>query len=260
MNRQVIDLGHILRQFPDLDFGMDDFEHRLRTQKFVYILQTFGIYLGYDYSWYLRGPYCTSLATIGFALSKIYGDVPYDKGLVFVNPGIQERFEQFKEFIKGRENDNGFLEIAASLHMLKKTSGLDRGEIIKKVADKQGMLHRRAVRRHLGGDGAVGSHAVGRDGEVAQADRRPPSPAGVAPSSGRDTEQISIRDIRRKRPDMEQRPADVGLCHLLADAIESGDEIVLVGQNVFREEYKHPHIDEIIVPTAGLVEGMVWGR
>lgn len=116
---------------------MDDFEHRLRTQKFVYLLQTFGIYLGYDYSWYLRGPYCTSLATVGYALSKIYGDVHYDKGLVFANPDVQEHFEQFKKFVRGRENDNDFLEIAASLHMLKKTSGMDRGGIVKKVAGKQ---------------------------------------------------------------------------------------------------------------------------
>ena len=45
VDRQAIDLGYILRQFPDLDFGMDDFGHRLRVQKFVYLLQAFDIYL-----------------------------------------------------------------------------------------------------------------------------------------------------------------------------------------------------------------------
>ena len=137
MNQQVVDLGWVLRQFPDLDFGMDDFEHRLRTQKFVYLLQSFDIYLGYDYTWYLRGPYCTQLAAVGYALSKSYHRIPHDKSMVFLDGDVQERFERFKAFIRGRENDNDFLEIAASLHILKKTSGLSRGEIVEKVAAKQ---------------------------------------------------------------------------------------------------------------------------
>ena len=137
VDRLVIDLGHILRQFPDLDFGMGDFEHRLRIQKFVYLLQAFGMYLGYEYSWYLHGPYCTRLATVGYALGSIYDMVPYDRDMEFVNPAVQDRFEEFKKFIRGRENDNDFLEIAASLHILRKTSGMARAAIIERVEAKQ---------------------------------------------------------------------------------------------------------------------------
>ena len=133
----MIDLGHILRQFPKLDFSMSDFEHRLRIQKFVYLLQAFGVYLGYDYSWYLHGPYCTKLATVGYALTSIYDIVPYDKDMIFVNSAVQERFEEFKKFIKGRENDNDFLEIAASLHILHKTSDMRRADIVKRVVAKR---------------------------------------------------------------------------------------------------------------------------
>ena len=128
--RQAIDLGYVLRQFPDLDFGMDDFDHRLRVQKFVYLLQAFDIYLGYDYSWYLRGPYCTQLATIACTLSRSYDRIPIDQEMAFANPDMQERFERFKEFIRGRENDNAFLEIAASLHMLRKAYDLIGRDII----------------------------------------------------------------------------------------------------------------------------------
>ena len=137
VNRQTIDLGYVLRQFPGLDFGMDDFGHRLRVQKFVYLLQSFDIYLGYDYSWYLRGPYCTQLATIGYALSRAYDQIPRDQKMAFANPDAQERFERFKEFIRGRENDNDFLEIAASLHMLRKTGSMPRAAIIERVEAKQ---------------------------------------------------------------------------------------------------------------------------
>lgn len=38
MDRQAMDVGYILRQFTDLDFGMDDTGHRLRAQRFVYLL------------------------------------------------------------------------------------------------------------------------------------------------------------------------------------------------------------------------------
>ena len=137
LNRQVLDLGYVLRQFPDLEFGVDNFKHRLRVQKFVYLLQSFDIYLGYDYSWYLHGPYCTTLATMAKALRPIYDKIPYDPGMAFVDPGVQKRFERFKRFIGGRENDNTFLEIAASLHILHKTSGLARPDIIKRVTAKR---------------------------------------------------------------------------------------------------------------------------
>ena len=138
VNRQAIDLGYVLRQFPDLDFGMGDFDHRLRIQKFVYLLQTFDIYLGYDYSWYLRGPYCTQLATTAYTLSRSYDRIPIDQEMAFTNPDVQERFERFKEFVRGRENDNDFLEIAASLHMLRNAYGnMSRADIVARVATKR---------------------------------------------------------------------------------------------------------------------------
>ena len=115
---------------------MATFSDRLRLQKFIYLLQAFGIYLGYDYSWYLRGPYCSNLTACAFALQEIYDHVP-DMKVSFLNNQTQRRFEDFKRFIKGREIDNDFLEIAASLHFLKKTTRDDEDEIIRKVANKQ---------------------------------------------------------------------------------------------------------------------------
>ena len=136
MQRQIVDLGFIMRQFPAIEFSMDTFSDRLRLQKFIYLLQAFDIYLGYDYSWYLRGPYCSNLAACAFALQEIYDHVP-DMKVSFLNNKTQRRFEDFKRFIKGREIDNDFLEIAASLHFLKKTTRGADDEIIRKVANKQ---------------------------------------------------------------------------------------------------------------------------
>ena len=119
LNRQTVDLGLIMRHF-DVDFSMSTFDERLRLQKFIYLLQTFGIYLGYDFSWHIRGPYCSTLATNGFALREIYNKIPSNK-VRFENPSVQKKFKKFQDFIKNRMADEQFLEIAASLHNLNAT-------------------------------------------------------------------------------------------------------------------------------------------
>lgn len=134
MNKQVIDLGFILKQIPDSNFSMDGFQDRLKLQKMVYLLQIFDIYLGYNFTWYLRGPYCSVLATNGFALKEFYNDVP-NTDIKFQNPRTQERFEEFKKFVKGKDVDE--LEIAASLHYLKQTCTQPDSEIKNKVVKKQ---------------------------------------------------------------------------------------------------------------------------
>ena len=137
MNTQSIDLGFILKQFPKFDFSLEDFDGRLRLQKFIYLLQTFDIYLGYDYSWYLRGPYCSTLAACGFALEKIYDKIPDGERINFHDDRVQRRFERFTKFISGHEDDIEFLEIAASLHFQKQISELNDYAIIEKVANKR---------------------------------------------------------------------------------------------------------------------------
>lgn len=51
-------------------FRMDSFSERLKYQKMVYLMQLFGIDLGYRFEWYLRGPYCTELTADGFEIDK----------------------------------------------------------------------------------------------------------------------------------------------------------------------------------------------
>lgn len=82
----------------------------------------------------MRGPYCTRLAAVACALEPLYDMIPYDKDMVFANPGVQERFQLFKQFIRGRENYSDFIEAAASLHVLHRTSGMPHADIVKKVA------------------------------------------------------------------------------------------------------------------------------
>ena len=137
MERQPFVLGFILRKFPGFNFSMEDFNDRLRLQKFIYLLQTHNVYLGYDFSWYIRGPYCTTLATAGFALEDFYEQIPKrPKGTRFANGTIQKRFDRFAKFIKGKENDAKFLEAAASLHFLLKTSRITDDDAIRRIVSK----------------------------------------------------------------------------------------------------------------------------
>lgn len=113
---------------------MDEFEDRLKIQKTLYLLQSFGIYLGYDFSWYLRGPYCTSLTTNAFALEDIYDDIPKDTKVKFKDSNKQKLFINFLKLVKGKSIDE--LEIIALLHYLKQIKG-DDDKIKKVVENKQ---------------------------------------------------------------------------------------------------------------------------
>jgi uncharacterized protein YwgA len=95
---------------------MCTFDGRLVLQKTIYLLQAFGIYLGYNFSWYLHGPYSTTLTRNGFALQEIYKNI--EKG-TFENQKTQRKFDKFIQFMDDKKNDSDKIEILASIHFLK---------------------------------------------------------------------------------------------------------------------------------------------
>ena len=147
-------LGFILRKFPNFEFDMNTFDGRLRLQKFIYLLQAHDVYLGYDFSWYMRGPYCTTLATAGFALRTFYDDLQSsdrrkdESG--FVSTIVQERFERFAKFIKSRERNANFLEAAASLHYRINAMRESDDAAVQSVTQKMPDTEESYVRRVLG--------------------------------------------------------------------------------------------------------------
>lgn len=248
MNRQPVDLGYVLRQFPRFEFGMHDFDHRLRIQKFVYLLQSFDVYLGYDYSWYLRGPYCSTLAASGFALAEFYDNIPQGVRMAFSSPAVNNRFENFKRFIDGRENDTDFLEIAASFHFLEAGGKLARGEILQRVVNKRPQFAEEkctSIRSYLEESGVLDS---GTGGEEHPEDGR-----GGGCAYGSKLECDPAAFVSRLPDDMDRRPYDQGFYHMLVDSKESSEMIALVGRDIFRPHQKHPHVDEITVDNTELL-------
>lgn len=142
MNRMVVDLGVLLKNTPGYDFSMASFNDRLRLQKTVYLLQAFGIYLGYDFSWYLRGPYCPSLTINAFALNDLYGRIPGDIEAKFEQVDKQRVFKRFQAFVKGKDVDE--LEIIASLHYLRQT-GVSEKDAKSRAEAKQERFTREKV-------------------------------------------------------------------------------------------------------------------
>lgn len=138
----AVELGYILKHIPDYEFSMDTFEDRLRFQKTVYLLQAFGINRGYDFSWYLRGPYCSLASHDGYDLRGIYDLIP-DGSKAFQSDRANKTFERFCRFVYHKTADE--LEIAAAIHYLKRTESWDDERIKDAVESKQARFTKEGV-------------------------------------------------------------------------------------------------------------------
>ena len=52
------------------DIDMQIYKDRLILQKLIYLLDSKGVEFNYNFGWYVRGPYSSSLASDGYALSE----------------------------------------------------------------------------------------------------------------------------------------------------------------------------------------------
>lgn len=134
MTNSAITLGCLLKRIDNYD-NMNTFAGRLRLQKTIYLMQAFDLYIGYNFSWYIRGPYSADLTKDGFELRTIYDAIPNGK---FHDDKDERRFTQFLKFLGDKKNDADWLEIVASIHFLKKVyPNLTKEQIITRVKNKQ---------------------------------------------------------------------------------------------------------------------------
>ena len=133
LSRRAQVLGQILKRIGN--YGeMETFDDRLILQKTVYLLQAFGVYLGYRFSWYLYGPYSPELASDGYDLIPNYDEIePVD----FSSEEAEERFRLFLEFLGDEDRNPTWLEALASVHSLCKLyPERSKDEILDQVARK----------------------------------------------------------------------------------------------------------------------------
>jgi len=111
-------------------FNVEEFEDRLRLQKYIYLFKYCGLDPGYNFSFYLRGPYSSDLA-------DDYYDPEMDRIRKEEDATVPESVVRLWENIK--DKDNTWLEIAASLVMAVKEYGLRRDVAIRMVSKAKDM-------------------------------------------------------------------------------------------------------------------------
>lgn len=84
-------------------FELDNFDHRIKLQKYVFLARAFGWNHDYGYNLYIRGPYSSSLAKDYYNLEGI---IP-----ALVIPGLDG--ESFRSLVLNK--DTSWLEVAATL-------------------------------------------------------------------------------------------------------------------------------------------------
>lgn len=107
--RKLLPFMKFLEKEAGFRFDIENFEHRLMLQKYVFISKFFGFNLGYSHSIYLRGPYSPALADDYYNLADSYSSYKedYTKELKGLNA------EKFLNVVEGK--DAKWLEIAATI-------------------------------------------------------------------------------------------------------------------------------------------------
>ncbi len=123
--------GLVKRFYPSFD--MTNFEDRLKLQKFVYLMQSSGLNLGYNFKLYLHGPYSTQLARDGFDMPKMEDC----KLLKFENAELESKFVQLETFLGSDKDDSFKMEVIGSLHLFHQLYPEESdNEIIQMVEEK----------------------------------------------------------------------------------------------------------------------------
>ena|SRR5436309_2788082 len=114
---------------------------RKRLQKTIYLLQEFGVDLGYRFGWYISGPYSSELANDAFMLAAINQVEGNSGGNVRqLDQLASERMKALKTFLGSDINSPETLELLASLHFLQtKAFTQDRSKegIIKTLRERK---------------------------------------------------------------------------------------------------------------------------
>lgn len=123
--QRTLVLGALLKRIGS--FNLCTFKGRLVLQKTIYLLQSYGLNLGYNFSWYIHGPYSTQLTKDAFRLQNIYSEIPAAK---FTDSKIETRLTAFIAFLGDQKTDGDWLEQLACTHFLKAINPTEKETII----------------------------------------------------------------------------------------------------------------------------------
>lgn len=129
------------------EFGLkrDSFGERLRLQKTVYLLQGFGMQLGYGFGWYRYGPYSQDLVSDAYtvlgARKSEYERAANEGGWDF-NEATKQKFGQFKELCGDYLKSPEKAELLASVRFVRNMwcPDVDRGAFVEEFLRRKPRL------------------------------------------------------------------------------------------------------------------------
>src|SRR5688572_29318776 len=83
---------------------IDTMDDRVRVQKSVYLGQVSGADLGYRYSWYIKGPYCSPLARDYYALDGALRSGDTDHAKRKLNDSLKQSLAKAKRLLEKPAN------------------------------------------------------------------------------------------------------------------------------------------------------------
>ena len=101
-------VANVLESLDGRKVLVDGFDDRLKNQKIIYLLQEYGLGLGYTYHWYLYGPYCKEVT------KDTYGH-PVEPAASPLSDAEKKKIKEFGHIFEPSLNDPEWLEVAASL-------------------------------------------------------------------------------------------------------------------------------------------------
>jgi len=125
--------------------GIDDdistVDDRKRVQKAVYLGQVAGADLGYRFSWYLMGPYSTTLTDDYYAMDSKKADIANLVQGRRLHPTYARLLEQIRPVLQRpagvQLSDEQWLELLASYHYLRKVSRLSHENAVETLRQKK---------------------------------------------------------------------------------------------------------------------------
>jgi hypothetical protein len=101
---------------------------RKRVQKAVYLIQLTGVDLGYQYGWYLMGPYSPALTRDYYDLATALDEGDDATSNVELRSPVLDRLEPVKELMSVPAylslDQPSWLELLSSVHYLQKVRGM----------------------------------------------------------------------------------------------------------------------------------------
>jgi uncharacterized protein YwgA len=113
-----------------VQLDLSAFNQRLVLQKTVYLLQASGLDLGYFFSWYLRGPYCSSLAADLFSAEEEIRSGVNDSKDWRLAESLSSSLDTTRGLLQAEDDSKDLpgrskrLELLASLHFLIQRKGM----------------------------------------------------------------------------------------------------------------------------------------